>query len=656
MIRTLQKDNGIIKAIWWFIIGAAIVTMVITLVPGIFDNSEANDTTVFATVRSPGFLSRLTGDSTPIRNADIDREVQQQMRRQNLPSFYAQFLASRVGQQQVERAVLVREANHLGLQVSDDDLARELRKGVFAQYLFPNGQFIGQQKYMDFVQTYFNISVADFETEVKQDLEIQRLQALVTGGITVSDAAVRTAYLKQGTKIQFDYASLSADDIKKTINPSDSDLQAFFKQNATRYATAVPEQRKLQLISFSTADAPNSKQAPTEGEIQGYYNAHKDQYKVQEQVQTRHILISSPKTADSKTDAAAKAKAEDVLKQLKAGGNFAELAKKYSEDPGSKDKGGELPMIPTSSLDPAYAKAAMALNPGQTSDLVRSQFGYHIIQTIAKDTAHDKPLSEVHDQIAEQLTNQKAAAAAQTYAAQLSAEAKSKGLAETATAHNLHLVSTDYIGQDGVIGTLADSTSVLKAAFGATKGAAPQVASTGEGYAVFQVLDVKAAHAPDFADWKLHILDDYKDQKTPELLNQQLIKLSDRAKALGDLKKAAAEMHLDVKSSDLVGRDGQVQGVGSMGGAAAVAFDLTKGAISGPINNGSDGAVLQLTDKQQPTDADIAKNFQATKDKVLSEKQQEAFGIFAGTAMQRYEKAGAIIYSKKQAPSSPFGN
>ena len=83
-------------------------------------------------------------------------------------------------------------------------------------------------------------------------------------------------------------------------------------------------------------------------------------------------------------DAAAKAKAEDVLKQMKAGGNFAELAKKYSDDPGSKDKGGELPMIPTAQLDPAYAKAAMALKPGQTSDLVRSQFGYHIIQTIAE--------------------------------------------------------------------------------------------------------------------------------------------------------------------------------------------------------------------------------------------------------------------------------
>jgi peptidyl-prolyl cis-trans isomerase D len=461
--------------------------------------------------------------------------------------------------------------------------------------------------------------------------------------------------MKQGTKVKFDYASISADDIKKTLNPTDAELQAFFKTNASRYATAVPETRKIQFFSFDNASVPGANAKPSEAEIQAYYNANAKQYQVQEQVQTRHILITVPKGADAKTDAAAKAKAADLLKQVKSGANFADLAKKNSDDPGSKDKGGELPMIPTASLDPAYAKAAMALAPGQTSDLVRSQFGYHIIQTIAKDQAHTKPLSEVHDLIAEQLLNQKAAQAAQAYAAQLSSEAKSKGIAATAQAHNLHLETTDFIGRDGTIGSLADSSGVLSAAFAATKGAAPQSASTGEGYAIFQVADIKPAHAPEFADWKSHVLDDYREQKTPELLNAQLIKLADRAKALGDLHKAAAEMKLTVKSSDLVGRDGQVSGVGSMGGQAAVAFDLAKGGVSGPINEGANGVVLQVTDKQEPTADDIAKNLPATKDKLLQAQQEQAFNVFAGNLMQRYEKSGAIVYSKKQAPTSPLG-
>ena len=114
-------------------------------------------------------------------------------------------------------------------------------------------------------------------------------------------------------------------------------------------------------------------------------------------------------------------------------------------------------------------------------------------------------------------------------------------------------------------------------------------------------------------------------------------------------------MKLEVKSSDLVGRDGQVAGVGSLTGAASVAFTLPKGGISGPINEGANGAVLQLTDKQEPTAADIAAHYDATKEQLLNEKRQEAFSVFAGTLMDRYEKAGSITYTKKPTPS-PFGN
>jgi peptidyl-prolyl cis-trans isomerase D len=307
-------------------------------------------------------------------------------------------------------------------------------------------------------------------------------------------------------------------------------------------------------------------------------------------------------------------------------------------------------MMPTSNLDPAYAKAAMALNPGQTSGLVRSQFGYHIIQLEAKDAAHTKPLAEVHDSIVAALESQKAASASQNYANQLVAEARKDGLDKTAQAHNLHVVTTDFLGHDGVLASLPDSTALLTAAFGATKGAAPQSASTGEGYAIFQVLDIKPAHAPDFATWKPHVLDDFRDQRTPELLNAQLIKLADRAKVLNDLSKAAAEMKLPLKSSDLVGRDAQVPDLGSMSGQASVLFSLPKGAISGPINEGPNGSVAQVVDKQEPTAEDLARNLPATHEKLLEQQRQEAFGVFAGSVMQRYQQQGGIIYTRQ--PSS----
>jgi peptidyl-prolyl cis-trans isomerase D len=297
----------------------------------------------------------------------------------------------------------------------------------------------------------------------------------------------------------------------------------------------------------------------------------------------------------------------------------------------------------------------MALNPGQTSGLVRSSFGYHIIQTEAKETAHVKSFADVKASIVEQLQTQKSAAAAQSYAAQLAAEAQKNGLDKTAAAHNLHVITTDYVAKDGIIPSLADSTSLLTDAFNATKAAAPQSASTGEGYAIFQVEDIKPAHAPDFATYKPHILDDYRSQKTPELLNAQLIKLSDLAKKLGDLHKAAAEMKLTVKSSDLVGRDAQVTDIGSLSGAASVVFTMPVGAISGPINESVNGAVLQLTDKQEPGAEDIAQHFDAAKETLLNQQRQEAFSVFVDSLMNRYEKAGAIIYSKKPT-ELPLGN
>jgi peptidyl-prolyl cis-trans isomerase D len=266
-----------------------------------------------------------------------------------------------------------------------------------------------------------------------------------------------------------------------------------------------------------------------------------------------------------------------------------------------------------------------------------------------------KPLAEVKASITEALSAQKSGAAAQAFGTQLVNEAKKNGLQKTAEAHNLHLQTTDFLGRSGTISTLPDSAALLTAAFGAAKGAAPELVSTGEGYAVYQVVDVQAAHAPSFEDYKSHIADDYRTENAPELLNQQLIKLADRAKLLNDLHKAAAEMKVEVKSSDLVGRDAQVTDIGAMSGAASVAFTLPKGGISGPVNEGANGAVLQLTDKQEPSADDIAKNFTATKDKLLDQKRQEAFSVFIGDLMNKYDKAGAITYAKKQS-SLPFGS
>src|SRR5260370_146989 len=546
MIRLLQQDNRIMKIILAVIMGLAAITMVITLVPGIFDNSGgANDATGYATVREPGFFGRTIGESRPIKAVEVNQLAARQLQQQHLPEALMPYLLPRAGQILVQRAILKHEADRMNRQVSDEDLRRELQTGPFAQYLFPNGNYIGDEAYINFVSTAFGnqLSRAEFESQVKSDMELNRLQALITGGVTVSDNAVREAYKVGGPKVKFDYVVISADDVRKGINPSDADLQAFFKSNAARYATAIPEARKIQYVSFDASNLPGGKPQISDADVQAYYNAHKDQHQV-------------------------KAEIVPILEQQRAG------------------------------------------------------------------------------------------AAEQTFASSLAADAKKNGMDKAAAAKGLHVVTTDFVAKDGVIPGLADGSGLLSQAFAVVKGADPASVSTGEGFAVFQVTDIKPAHAPEFAEYKAHILEDYREQQVPQLMNAQLNKLDERAKVLNDLKKAAAEMNLPMKTSDLGGKDAQVPELGAMSGPGSVAFSLAKGAISGPINTGRSGVVLSVVDKQEPTAEDIAKNFIATRERLLNEQHEEIFRVYIGELTQKYEKGGAVRYSQKQpAPgSAPFGN
>jgi peptidyl-prolyl cis-trans isomerase D len=657
MIRILQQDNRITKIIFAVIIGFAVITMVITLVPGIFDNATTSDSSVYATVKQPGYFGRVFGESTPIKTVEVNQLASRQLQQQHFPDALLPYFLPRAGQILVQRAILKHEADRMNLQVSDEDLRRELQTGPFAQYLFPNGQYIGDDAYINFVQSAFQTTRGDFESQVKSDMELNRLQALITGGVSVSDNAVREAYKVDGTKVKFDYAVISADDVRKTINPSDSELQAYFKTNAAKYANAVPETRKIEYVSFDASKLPGGKPQISDADVLAYYNAHKDQYQVKDQAKVRHILIAVPAGSDAKTDAAAKAKAEDILKQIKSGGNFADLASKNSDDPGSKTQGGELGWLDPGKTVPEFDKAAFSLPVGQTSDLIKTQFGYHILQVEDKKTAHLRPLEEVKAEIVPVLEQQRVGAAEQTFASALAADAKKNGLEKAAAAKGLHAVTTDFVAKDGVIAGLADGTPLLTQAFSVVKGADPAAVATGDGFAVFQVTDVKPAHAPEFADYKSHILEDYREQQVPQLLSTQLNKLDERAKVLNDLKKAAAEMNVPLKTSDLVGKDGQVPDLGAMSGAGSVAFSLPKGTISGPINAGRVGVVLSVIDKQEPTADDIAKNFNATKDKLLNDQREEIFRVYIGELTQKYEKGGAVRFSKQQTqPGLPAGN
>ena len=288
---------------------------------------------------------------------------------------------------------------------------------------------------------------------------MRRLESLITAGVTVGDKEVRDLYRKNNLKIKFDYAVISSDDLSKQINPSDADLEAFFKKNAARYATAVPEERSITYFAFTPNDVPGGVQQPTQQEIQQYYTAHQSEYSVPEQARARHILIKVAQGADAKTDAAAKAKAEALLKQIQGGANFADLAKKNSDDPGSKDSGGELGFAQRGRMVPEFDNAIFTQKIGDTK-IIKTQYGYHIVQVEERQQAHAQSLNEVLPTIQATLIRQKSSAAQQSYAQALTSEAMKNGLDKTAAAHHLQLVTTPPVAEQGTIAGLPDSATL----------------------------------------------------------------------------------------------------------------------------------------------------------------------------------------------------
>jgi len=649
MIRFLQKDTKLAKAIYVVIIAAASVGMVVYLIPGLMGGAAAAPDT-FAEIY-PHWYSKLFHSADVVSLQKVQQAARQQIS-QRSPQYLdnpviLNFFTQQVGQQMVQQQILLTEAARLGISADNDDVVKYLKTGPTGETLFPNGKFIGEQAYTNLINERLNMSVPDFEEDIRRQIIIDRLKDYITAGVSISDKEVRETYRKQNAKIKFDYAVISGDDLRKTINPTDAVLQAFFTRNAARYAHAVPEQRTISYLAFTPEQLPGGIPQPSQQEIQAYYNQHQSEYQMPEQARSRHILVKVAPDADPKTVAAAKAKAEDIANQLRKGASWTDLAKKDSDDPGSKDSGGELGFSQRGRMVPEFDQAIFNNPIGQIA-VVKSQFGFHVVQVEERQQAHTQSLGEVEDTIKATLSRQQISQAEENYARQLAQEAAQTGLQATAAAHHLQVVTTPPLPASGTIAALPDGSQVISKAFQMSKGDKPQYAPTGEGYAILQVASIASSHAPSFAEWKNKVLEDYRDEQLPGLLNSKTQQLADKAKTDGgDLAKAAKEIGATVKTSDLVGQTAQVPDFGAVGQIAPQLFDLPNGAISDPINAGRTGVVAKIVDKQEPTPQEIQQKFDETRQQILDQRQEEAFEIFANNIANDFKKHNLIRYNPK---------
>jgi len=656
MIRFWQSGNKAAKYLLVGLLTVICVSMVAYLIPGFMSGDSATGRT--------GVVASVGGQE--IRTEDVQKYVnmmvqQQRMQGRSVPDFYIPILNQQAIQTLLGQAELRYESERLGLRVSDQEVRDELRTGQYAEAFFPGGNWIGQEKYEELMRDS-NTTPDEFERQTRLELLKNKLLATVTAGVTVAPAEVERAYRDQNLKIKFDYAIINADEVKKQISPTEAELKAYYDAHKKEYENYIKEKRQVHYFLISDKQA-EAKVTITPDEIEQYYRKNQDQYRTQDRVKVRHILISAPKPGpdgkvDQKAMDAARAKAADVVKQLKAGGDFAELAKKYSEDSGSKDQGGELGWQGhDSSFVNEFKQAMFALNKGQISDPVQSIYGFHIIQAVDKETAGLKPLADVKGDIEKNLKEQKKNDILDKMGNTAEADARSPGgFNKAAARQGATVIPTGPIERKDKLAGVGDDpqlmNQMMNQIFTVKENAGVQSFRAPHDYVLFEVTKIIPPRTPDFAEIKDKVANDFKGERVNALVSQKTTELADRAHAEHDLRKAAKEAGATVKTSDLVARSASVPDIGPMSGnSPGKAFDLKVGEISGSLAAGANGVVVAILERQEPplTGDDFAKASDGLRERLIQSKRQEALQLFIENLDMRLKKEGKVKVNESEA-------
>jgi peptidyl-prolyl cis-trans isomerase D len=647
MIRFLQTQGRVQRVLLVGFLSIVCIMMVVTLVPGGVLNDLGGG--------SVGADSVAKVDGQEVTIQEVDQIARNMMQRQHLPEQFKSYIIPQAVDVLVMQKVYLREAKRLGLAATDDDLRYEMQHGGISQALYPNGNFIGADQYRELVASQFNLSVAQFEQELRDELTLRKMRSVIGAGVFVSDSEMHDAFVKAKTRVKFDYAVLTLPDLEKSVSVDDSELHAYYEKNQKRFADTIPEQRKIKYVLVDPAHLPNSAKASSD-ELQGYYRQHAAEFRVPESVKVRHILIKLPLPGpDGKVEAkqadAAKTKAQDVLNQLRKGADFAALAKKYSDDVATAQKGGSVgELVQGSGSAPEIEKVAFGLAKGQTSDLIPTSYGFEIIRVDDKVAAHSRSLEEVRSEIQPIVDAQKNAKIADQLAHTVEAQAKSGGLEKAAANNGLHVQESGYFARSQPLpGIAADaSPKFADAVFAMKANAAPEAIPLTNGFAVTQVTEIKPPATPDFAQIKDRLATELKRQKAQALLGKKLQELADKARASHNLREAAKSVGAVVKTSELIASDGQAPDLGKVSSSAPQVFEMQPGDVSQPINLGEKGAVVAVLEKVQPSEVEFALVKDQTKAALMERKRSEAEEIFVTSLRDRMQKEGRIIIDQKK--------
>jgi len=530
-------------------------------------------------------------------------------------------------QQLVDQQAALVEAERLGLSASDE----EVRQRILTTPAFQeNGAFIGDQRYQQLLRSQRPpLMPATFEKAVRDEIVVDKLRAVLTEWVALTDKEIEQEYRHRNDKVKLAAVSFLADAYRSEATATDAEVQTYFTAHETDFR--IPEKRKVRFLLVDV-DSLRAKVTVPEANVERTYNESIEQYTTPEQVRASHILLKT----EGKDDAAVKAKAEDLLKRARAGADFAALAKANSEDEASAKNGGDLDYFGKGRMVPEFDQVAFTLMPGQISDLVKSQFGYHIIKVTDKKAAAIRTLPEVRQQIVDQLSNETAQAQAADLAQTIAGEiSKPADLDTAAKKHGLTVQESGFFARDEPILSLGSSPEAVAKAFEMMAGEVSGPLSSARGVVFETLMAIQPPSQPKLEEVKDKVRDEVLKQKSRDLGRQKATALAARVKGAADFEKAAKAAGFDVKTTELITRDAPLPDLGLAPEVLDAAFKLPVGAVSDPVTTDSGTIVFKVVEKEEVTPAQWVSNQDQFRRELIEDRRNRFFASYMSKAKQK---------------------
>ena len=529
--------------------------------------------------------------------------------------------------QMIDEQVALIEAERHGITVSDEELAQQ----IFAiPNLQENGRFIGEERYEQLLLSQNPpITKSQFEESLRRNMILDKLRSALTDWIAVSDSDLESEYRRRNEKAKLQVVALTADKFRSQVTVSDADVSAHFDSHKADYR--VGEQRKVKYLLLDREVARQRVSVPP-NDIQRYYNDNIQQYQTPERVRASHILLNT----GGKDEAAVRKQAEELLAKIKGGADFAALAKEFSEDPGSKVKGGDLDYFPRGQMVPEFEASAFSLAPGQVSDLVKTQYGFHIIKVVDKQAATTQTLEQVRPRIQETLAAQIADRQITDRSRQVAERVKSPSdLDKVAAELGLKVEETAFFQRTEPVPGLGAAPQVADAAFTMQDNAVSEALASSRGPVFITVSAKREPYTPKLEEVKDRVREDLIRSRATELSRQRAAAIAAQLKSAPDFAAAAKAQGLESTESELVSRGSALPGVGVSPEVDKIAFALPKGAVSDPIQTPNATVIVRAADRDDVTPEEFRLARERFRAELVNERRSRFFASFMTKAKER---------------------